>query len=162
MQAPAVNAAPKFASAVAVFLGVSALSASARATPDFPPQVEKCLGLAAGTIAMIEPPTGCQLCHVSPGGGGPLRDFGVLMQANGAMQSQASETACNALTAIEAMDPQLITALKSGMDPNSISADVGPRYGCDVAPAAASGSVGAMLLALAGLGLARRQRTRKG
>jgi MYXO-CTERM domain-containing protein len=154
-----VNSAPKLAFAVALFLGTSALSSNAHATPDFPPQIEKCLGLEAGTLAMVEPPTGCELCHVSSQGSGPLRDFGVLMQANGAMPLQASSTACKALMAIEASDPQLITALESGMDPNSISANVGPRYGCDVAPAAASGSVGAMLLAILGLGLARRQRT---
>jgi MYXO-CTERM domain-containing protein len=154
-----VNAAPKLVFAIAVFLGTSASSSSARATPDFPAQVEKCLGLEAGTLATVEPPLGCKLCHVSPEGSGPLNDFGVLMQANGAVPFQASATACKALTAVEAMDPQLITALESGMDPNSISANVGPRYGCDVAPAAASGSVGAMLLALVGLGLARRQRT---
>jgi hypothetical protein len=151
-----VNATPKLAFAIVVFLGTSALTSSARATPDFPAQVEKCLGLEAGTLALVEPPTGCELCHVSPQGSGPLRDFGVLMQANGALPLQASSTACKALAAIEAMDPQLITALESGTDPNSISANVGPRYGCDVAPAAASGSVGAMLLALVGLGLARR------
>jgi len=153
-----VNAAPRLAAAIVLFLGTSALSANARATPDFPPQVEKCLGLEAGTLAMIEPPLGCKLCHVSPEGSGPLNDFGVLMQANGAVPLQASSTACKALAAIQAAEPQLITALESGMDPNSISANVGPRYGCDVAPAAASGSVGAMLLAFVGLGLARRRR----
>ncbi len=151
-----MNAAPKFAVVVALFLGTSALSASARATPDFPAEVEKCLMLEAGTLASVEPPLGCELCHVSPEGNGTLRDFGVLMQANGAVPFEASGTACKALMAIQAKDPQLITALESGMDPNSISADAGPRYGCDVAPGAASGSVAAMLLALVGLGLARR------
>jgi hypothetical protein len=125
--------------AILAWVGAMAWAPGASATPDFPGAVEQYLRLPSGTLAAkVDPPCGCPLCHVNGcAGGPPLTDFGTLMQANGAVPFQAAQTAAPALAAIEAQEPQLITDLQAGTDPDldpSLSAAGGVRYGCALVP----------------------------
>jgi hypothetical protein len=159
-----VNAWSRTSFALVAFLVTIALGGPARATPDFPAQVEQCLSLDAGELAaQVDPPCGCHLCHVNGCAGGlPLTDFGTLMQAKGALPLEAAETACPALNSIQVAYPQLIADIKAGIDPNADIADSGPRYGCDLIRGAAKQSVGAMFFgACCVLSFARWRRARK-
>jgi hypothetical protein len=169
---PEVNDAPKATIATLAFLGALASASIARATPEFPGDVDKCLSLTgSNTVEMQYPPLGCQLCHVSPGGNLPMSDFGTLMYAFGALPYQGSGTACKAITAIQNNGHYgpLITDITSDINPNTdkILVDA-PKtlYGCGLAAAAlygpGAGVVGAVFLAIFGLGFARRRLARTG
>jgi hypothetical protein len=167
-----VNAAPKATLATLAFLGALASASIARATPEFPGDVDKCLSLTGSdTVEMQFPPLGCQLCHVSPGGNLPMSDFGTLMHAFGALENQGAGTACEAIMAIKANAHYgpLITDITSTppTNPNDdpILVDA-PKtlYGCGLARAAVHGQgervAGAVLLAVFALGFARRRLAR--
>jgi hypothetical protein len=151
------------------FLGAFFPSASARATPDFPGAVAGYLMLPSDWIASkVDPPDGCHLCHVNGSAGGePLTDFGSLMQANGAIAYAASTTAGPALSAIESMEPQLITDLKNGTDPNvdqgafNANHDAVYQHGCgSIAPGSPSAAGGAVTLTVLGWVLFAHRRMR--
>jgi hypothetical protein len=162
-----VNDAPKATLATLAFLGALASASIARATPEFPHDVDTCLNLTGSdTVEMQFPPIGCQLCHVNAGGNLPMSDFGTLMYAFGALPYQGAGTACKAITAIQANGyyGPLIADITSGTNPNldKILLDA-PKtlYGCGLAPAAVHGQgegvTGAVLLAVFGLWFARRR-----
>ncbi len=156
------------------FFGTFVPSASARATPDFPGAVAAYLMLPSDWIASkVDPPDGCHLCHVNESltnevpGGTPLTDFGSLMQANGAMPYTASATAAPALTAIEATEPQLITDLKNGTDPNldqgafNATNDAVYQHGCgSIAPGSPRAPGGAVVFTVLGWALIAHGRRR--
>jgi hypothetical protein len=154
-----------------VFLGAFVPSATATATPDFPGAVSTYLMLPSDWIASkVDPPDGCHLCHVNGSAGGePLTDFGSLMQANGAMPYAANATAGPALAAIDEAEPQLITDLKNGTDPNldqnafDANNDAVYQHGCgSIAPGSPSAPGSAVILTGLGWALIAQRRMRSG
>jgi hypothetical protein len=155
--------APKASLAVAAFLCAFAVGARAGATAAFPSEIEMHLGLDAGAISNVAPPDGCHLCHVNGSAGGdPLTQFGTLMKASGAVKNE-NATVDGALDAIQISNPNLITDLKNGVDPNqdpdagAVNLGLVPHYGCgSVSAGRATGWSGAWVVALMAAGLARR------
>jgi hypothetical protein len=107
----------------------------ARATPTFPAVVQRHYGLA--TVA-VDPPQGCQLCHVDDIGGTPmtLRPFGRLLSVQFGVAAYDDASLEAALTALDSQDPQLGAEIKNGGNPNTGSAPGGPTADGGAAPLA--------------------------
>jgi hypothetical protein len=114
-------------------------SASAEAFQGYPLVVDKWLG-TSGLIEKIEPPTGCQLCHVSDQGGTvDLRPFGDLLVETYGIQRTAEEDTvlAAALDGLQSANPTLFADIQHGMDPNTDPALTAhelpqPEYGCSL------------------------------
>jgi hypothetical protein len=127
-----------------VFALVAALawSADADAHPGFPPRIDTVLDLTGkAKLETAFPTMGCQLCHQSAGGGNELRPFGNLLVTNYGLSDSASieddASLDAAIMALEAGDPDAVTDLKAGMDPNNDpqvfqGALPTPTYGCSL------------------------------
>jgi hypothetical protein len=156
--------AQKASLAIAAFLCAFAVGARASATASFPSEVEKHLGLAAGAVSTVAPPDGCRLCHVNGSAGGdPLTQFGTLMKSSGAVKNE-NATVDGALDAIQVSNPNLITDIENGVDPNhdpdagAVNLGLAPHYGCgSVSSGRASGWSAALVVAAMAAGLARRR-----
>jgi hypothetical protein len=152
--------------------GVSLLAIAALAWPrpasghqGYPDVVKRTLGV---DLTVIDPPTGCQLCHTSSAGGSALRPFGTrLVSTYGLDPSTSAENDSSLVTALQGLekgDVQLAQDLKAGTDPNvDVPNDPTPQYGCSVAPdrsCASSPLAGIALAALAVCGVMRARRRR--
>jgi hypothetical protein len=144
-------------------------STRASATPEFPGVVEQTLGL---TSLAIDPPQGCTLCHTSDAGGTSLRAFGELLLQYGT-QPYEDSTLEQALAEVDQNEPQLITDIKAGRDPNddpNVAPLPTPEYGCNVAAKPRSPAIPspALIVVAAGGALVvrsargRRRRRRRG
>jgi hypothetical protein len=134
-------------------------TSSARATPDFPGVVVKALALPGITI---DPPQGCTLCHPTDAGGSSLQPFGQLLQQYGAQPYDESSLE-EALSEVELNEPQLVSDIKNGRDPNDDAGAANlhsPQYGCALAGGVTQRSHPAMttFAAIALLGWTRRRR----
>ncbi|HZU82636.1 MAG TPA: hypothetical protein VE987_06955 [Polyangiaceae bacterium] len=133
-------------------LAVTTAAARARATPDFPDTVRKFYALPA----VVDPPNGCQVCHVDDNGGGPttLRPFGQLLSQQYLVNPYDETSLTSALGELASQQPLVASDLMNGRDPNG---DVGvtsttladgavastgaspldptPSYGCSTAAA---------------------------
>jgi hypothetical protein len=118
---------------------------AASAHPGYPAVIDTTLSLTGKvTVETVFPPTGCQLCHHSSGGGDALKAFGNLLIENyGLDNNPANEDDPSleaALAGLEADDPEAVKDLKAGVDPNGdplvfANALPTPEYGCAAVPA---------------------------
>ncbi len=166
--------------ACAALLALTAVAAPARATPNFPPEIQNHLALSSQPA--------CAICHANgvTGLGTVTTPFGQSMRAAGLVANDPTSLD-NALDLLQAEHISSvgdcmpdIEKLKAGLDPNVAAADAGtcdggavtgpaggeplPTYGCGAqmapgAPAFASGAGGGCLVLLVGL-LRRRGRRR--
>jgi hypothetical protein len=112
-------------------------SGEARAFMGYPLIVDAWLG-TPGLDEKFEPPTGCQLCHVSPAGGtAELRPFGNLMVASYGIPTTAEQDAVlmAALADLKSVNPALYADMQQSKDPNddpALTAQALPQpdYGC--------------------------------
>lgn len=112
-------------------------SATASAFMGYPAVVDKWLG-TSGLIEMVEKPTGCQLCHVSPQGGTvELSPFGDLLVSNYGLPRTGEEDTVlmGALAGVQAANPTIFADMQHGMNPNTDPALTAqqlpqPEYGC--------------------------------
>jgi hypothetical protein len=150
-----------------VLAGALGWSATASAFMGYPAVVDTWLG-KSGLIQTIEPPMGCELCHVSDQGGTvELRPFGDLLVANYGLPRTAEEDTVlmGALAGLKAANPKLFTDMQHGVEPNTDPALTAeelpqPEYGCSVARAKSGGPLGIGIL-FAGLPLACALRRRR-
>jgi len=143
---------------IVAVLGVFGLFAThASAHPDYPAAMQSALDLTYTP--------GCDTCHQSAGGGGPLNNFGSLLVSDG-LSTSVDEP--SALVALLQTLPQAESDLKTQVNPNDdaqIAASSPPRpaYGC--ASVAGSGDSSAAwegpLAVLVLLGAAFIRRTRR-
>jgi hypothetical protein len=147
-----------------------AWSATGRAFDGYPALVDTWLG-KEGLIQKIEPPMGCQLCHVSDQGGTvELRPFGNMLVASYGLPTTAMQdaTLMGVLAELKAADPTLFADMQEGIDPNGDPALTAhelpqPEYGCSTAGAGPRGGATrwpSMLLAIVPLAGARRRSRR--
>jgi hypothetical protein len=129
-----------------VVAAVIGWSATAKAYMGYPVVVDTWLG-TAGLDEMIEPPMGCQLCHVSDQGGTvELKPFGNLLVATYGLPKTAEEDAAlmGVLAGVKAANPTLFKDMQKGIDPNGDPALTAqelpqPEYGCSTAGRTAGG-----------------------
>ncbi len=144
--------------------------ATAGAYQGYPDVVDQWLDADGGIIQSIEPPMGCQLCHVSDQGGTvELKPFPNLLVASYGLTKTAEEDAVlmGALAGLKAANPVLYTDMQHGIDPNTDPALTAqelpqPEYGCAVTAADAEDdprwiALVAMLPLVAFLRTARRR-----
>jgi hypothetical protein len=151
-----------FAVAASACLAIGMLvSAPASAHPGYPAVVKDALGLPA----IVDGPLGCHLCHVSDGGGGPLRAFGTLLVQTYGLSPEVlaehDDSLRMALTGLAMGEPAVVDELRKGQDPNDAAASGGggpslgsvetPTYGCALADRRSSRGAGILALGLAGL-----------
>jgi len=137
------------------FAAVVDWSAAASAYQGYPPIVDAWLGADGGLIQAIEPPMGCELCHVSDQGGTvELKPFANLLVAGYGLPKTAEEDTAlmGALAGLEAADPTLYKDMQHGIDPNTDPALTAqelpqPEYGCSVALAPSGGPKSIAILA---------------
>jgi hypothetical protein len=154
------------------FVAVAAVgwAAPAEAHPGFPAVIDGALDEPANFVENEFKPTACQLCHTSTAGGTALVAFGTLLVSTYGLSNDPVNEDDNslktAMIGLKADDPQAVTDLKKGINPNSdpevfATALPQPTYGCAAVPARRP-PYSAFPLALAAIGilLARRRRAR--
>jgi uncharacterized protein (TIGR03382 family) len=135
------------------------VSRRAEAHPDFPSTVDTDLGLTGSvTVENVFPPSGCQLCHTSPGGATiSLTPFGerlvIMYGVSSDVATDDPSEVTAALAAMQTQDPKLIEDLKNGKDPSAdiTSTVLMPVFGCSAAPGPAGGYGAALLVVAAAL-----------
>jgi hypothetical protein len=154
---PIASFRPFVAGASALLAAVLA-SGAAHATPDFPQAVVQDLGLPSITF---DAPNGCTLCHPNDSGGTSLLPFGDLLQSLGVTPYDENSLSV-ALAQVESDDPQLISDIKAGKDPNSdVSGGASPEYGCSAAKPGRPALAALPLLLASALVVAIYRRTRR-
>jgi hypothetical protein len=129
-----------FFTALAVF---ALFATQAAARQDYPAAMQKALGLTYTP--------GCDTCHQSAGGGGPLNNFGSLLVSDG-LSTTVDEP--SALVALLQTLPQAETDLKTQTNPNDDAqlfaggALHRPAYGCASIAGSGTSSGWAGLLAI--------------
>lgn len=154
---------------VCVLASLVAWSPSASAYMGYPPVVDTWLG-KPGLVEKMEPPMGCQLCHVSDQGGTvELKAFGNLLVSQYALPTTAEEDSAlmGVLAEVKAANPTLYADMQDSIDPNDDPALTAhelpqPEYGCSTGPLRRAGRPWpAIVLGLISLAAARRRSRRE-
>jgi hypothetical protein len=160
---------PRLIARTCVIAAVGGWTWTARAHTGYPAVVDTALGVK-GVSSMIAPPSGCQLCHVSPAGGTTqLGPFGTLLVTTyGLVESTVEQdpSLVNALARLKTTDPKLFMDMAKGIDPNSdrtvvAQAPPHPEYGCALRGASAPPPPAPGWLVLLALFVLRRGRARQ-
>jgi hypothetical protein len=154
-----------------IAIAVVGWATPAAAHNGFPAVIDGALGEPSNFVENEFKPTACQLCHTSTAGGTALVAFGTLLVSTYGLSNDPINEDDNslktAMIGLKADDPEAITDLKKGINPNSdpevfATALPQPTYGCAVAPVPRRPPSPGFPLALAATAilLSRRRRVR--